>query len=299
MSEPTPIHIPVMLDEVLAGLNLRDGSIIVDGTLGLAGHSSEILKVISPSGKLIGIDHDEKALLKAKEKLVEFAGQCDFAQDNFKNIDQVLHDLEVEKVDGILLDLGVSSLQLDDPSRGFSVKASGPLDMRMDQGGARTAFDVVNSFSESELSDILRDYGEERWHKRIASRIVYERINNPIETTDELSRIILKAMPPRKKWQRLHPATRTFQAIRIVVNEELDSLKDALEKCIDLLSENGRIVVIAFHSLEDRIVKHKFRELSKSGAVRLITKKPLRPTQEEEKINPRSRSARLRIAERI
>lgn len=294
-----PIHIPVMLNEVLEHLNLKEGSVVVDGTLGLAGHSLEILNRIGPKGRLIGIDRDSEILLKAKEKLAPYIDQCELVHSNYCQIAEVLRSLAIEKVDGILLDLGVSSYQLDNPLRGFSVQKQGPLDMRMDQGNGITAFDLVNALPEKELSDIIKNFGEERWHLRIARQIVKQRAIAPIDTTEELSRVVLQAMPKDRRWQKIHPATRTFQGLRIAVNQELESLETALDKCIERLNPEGRMAVIAFHSLEDRIVKNKFRDFKKAGKVNLIVKKPLRPTELEEKQNIRARSARLRIVERI
>ncbi len=293
------IHIPVMLNEVIEHLNLRNNAVIVDGTLGAAGHASEILKRIGSDGKLIGIDRDVEILSKAKETLTPFLSQCELIHNNYSQIDEILRSLKITDVDGILLDLGVSSYQLDTPHRGFSVKNNGPLDMRMDPESEITAFDLVNSLPEKELSVILKVFGEERWHQRIARQIVKQRSVSPIRTTDDLSRVVLKAMPKERNWQKIHPATRTFQGLRIAVNKELQGLETALDKCIECLKREGRIAVIAFHSLEDRIVKHKFKDFQKAGKINLITKKPLRPSDLEAKENVRARSARLRIAERI
>ncbi len=292
-------HIPVMLNEVTEYLNPVRGNIVVDGTLGLAGHAEVLLGLIGTQGRLIGIDRDTKALAMAKENLKDHLGQCDLVHDNYSHIDKVLDGLGIQAVDRILLDLGLSSLQLNDPERGFSFREEGPLDMRMDQDSHISAFDLVNSLSEKEMSLILKDFGEERWHNRIARGIVEQRCKSSIETTKDLSDIVMHSIPPRKKWQKAHPATRTFQAFRIAVNRELEGLEEALDKCINALTSGGRIAVIAFHSLEDRIVKHKFRSLAKGGTLNLIVKKPLRPSEHEAEINPRARSARLRIAERI
>ncbi len=292
------IHIPVMLNEVIEYLKPALGNTFVDGTLGLGGHAEVMLGLIGTKGRLIGIDRDAQALAVARENLKDYQGQCDFVHDNYCHIDKVLDGLGIQTVDCILLDLGLSSFQLNNPERGFSFRAEGPLDMRMDQDSYISAFDLVNSLSEKEISAILKDLGEERWHHRIARGIVQERSRKPVETTKELGDIVLRAMPRRKEWQKIHPATRTFQAFRIAVNRELEGLEEALDKCIGALAAGGRIGVISFHSLEDRIVKQKFRSLAKDGILNLIVKKPLRPSDGEAKVNPRARSARLRIAER-
>lgn len=292
-------HIPVMLDEVMEYLAPREGGILVDCTLGLAGHAQAVLQAIGPKGRLVGIDRDAQSLRMARERLRAYLPQCDFIQENFKDIDRILHELKIKYVDGILMDLGISSFQLDDPQRGFSFQSDGPLDMRMDQNGCISAFDLINSLSEKEISVILRDYGEERWHNRIARSIISERAKNTIETTQDLSQVVVRAIPHGMKKGRIHAATRTFQAFRIAVNRELESLEVSLDKCVSMLKEGGRIAVISFHSLEDRIVKHKFRQLAKEGKVKLILKKPLRPGEKESQENSRARSARLRVAERI
>jgi len=299
VKEISGIHIPVMLNEVVEHLQLRHDSIIVDGTLGFGGHALEIVKHIGPHGRLIGIDRDKEALAGAKQRLSRYIDQCEFVHENYSNVDKVLDSLGIEKVDGIILDLGVSSFQLDNPSRGFSIKGDGPLDMRMNQNSDLSAFDLVNSLSENEISLILKNFGEERWHYRIAKSIVWQRAGKPIETTEELRRAVLKAIPKSRNRQKIHPATRTFQAFRIAVNKELDAIEVVLVKSINYLRPKGRIAVIAFHSLEDRIVKNKFRDFKKSGELQLVVKKPIRASMQESESNMRSRSARLRIAERI
>ncbi len=291
-------HIPVMRDEVRDGLRLSPGAVFVDCTLGLGGHAGEAAKAVGPSGRVIGIDRDASSLEQAARHLASAACRKDFVHDDFRNIDSALDRLGVTGVDGILLDLGISSFQLDDPRRGFSIRLDGPLDMRMDQKNFISAYDLVNSLSEREISIILKKYGEERWHHRIARLLVEERLQRPIATTRELSHAVLRAIPSRNRHQKIHPATRTFQAFRIAVNRELESLEAALSKCLDRLSSGGRICVIAFHSLEDRIIKHALRDAAQAGTVRILTKKPLRPSQDEITMNPRSRSARLRIAEK-
>jgi len=292
-------HKPVMHDEVMEYLNPSTGAVFVDATLGLGGHAKSIINHLGETGRLIGIDLDSNSLEIAKNNLAAYLQQCDFIQDNYRNIDIILSQLEIDKVDGILLDLGISSYQLDDPQRGFSIRSEGPLDMRMDQEGNLSAYDLINSISERELALMMKDFGEERWHRAIARSLVFHRAKKPIETTKELADIVLRSIPFKRKWQKIHPATRTFQALRIAVNGELEALETALDKCVDLLKEGGRIGVIAFHSLEDRIVKHKFRFLAKDNKVNLIMKKPLFPSEEETRQNPRARSARLRVVERI
>ena len=268
-------HISVMKKEVLDYLDLSSGDCFVDCTIGLGGHSVSAVEKIGAGGKIIGIDRDRSALSIAEENLSSFPGQSHFVYDDFRNIDRILDSLGISQINGILFDLGVSSLQLDDPQRGFSFKSDGPLDMRMDQKGGLSAFDVINTLSQHEISLILKDYGQERMHNRIARYIVEARSKDPIKTTKELSNIILRAMPRSLKRQKIHPATRTFQAFRIMVNRELESLEIALHKCIDYLEVGARICVISFHSLEDRIVKQYFRNLSRERKTRIDRKKNL------------------------
>jgi 16S rRNA (cytosine1402-N4)-methyltransferase len=299
MGEIKANHIPAMLEEVMEFLDPKENDVVVDATLGLGGHAEAILKRIGTRGRLIGIDRDERSLRMAKERLRPYLEQTHFVRGDFRDLDRILSDLGVTQVNGVLLDFGISSFQLDDPQRGFSFQMEGPLDMRMDQDNPLSAFELVNSLPEEELAAILRDYGEERWHNRIARTIVRQRSMRPIATTSDLREVVLKAVPSRKgRGERIHPATRTFQAIRIAVNRELESIDIVLKKCVDLLAPGGRIAVIAFHSLEDRIVKQQFRALAQEGKVRLVVKKPLRPGEKECQENPRARSARLRIAER-
>ncbi len=292
------IHVPVMVAEVIEHLNLAPGKIIIDATLGGGGHSLEVLKRIGPSGRLIAIDRDQTALEGARQRLVQYAGQCQFIHGNFKDIDKIAGDLKIRKVDGILIDLGVSSMQLEDPERGFSFQADGPLDMRMDKDSYISAYDLVNNLNEEELSHLLWNFGEERFHNRIARFLVKEREKHPITSTLELSSIVCRAMPPRFRHQRIHPATRTFQAVRIAVNRELEALQETIGKAVDLLDKNGRICIISFHSLEDRIVKHTFKDLQLQGTINIITPKPLTPSEEEVRQNSASRSSKLRAAER-
>ncbi|WP_313757214.1 16S rRNA (cytosine(1402)-N(4))-methyltransferase RsmH [Tissierella sp.] len=306
-------HVSVLLDEVLEGLNIKDNGIYVDGTLGGAGHSSEIVKRLT-TGKLIGIDQDLNALNKAGEVLKEYKDKVILVHNNYENIDEVLNGLGVEKVDGILLDLGVSSHQLDEESRGFSHNKDASLDMRMDETSSFSAWDVVNKYSEKELERIIWDYGEERWARRIAKFIVEDRKIDPIDTTFQLVSVIKKAIPKEVRKDGHHPAKKTFQAIRIEVNRELDVLIESIPKMVNFLNPGGRLAIITFHSLEDRIVKEGFRELykdcicpphlpkcicNKTREVEIITRKPIIPSKGEIDRNPRSRSAKLRIAEKL
>ncbi len=303
------LHKPVMRQEALKALNLKPGQTIVDATVGTAGHSLEILKAISPGGRLIGIDRDEDSLVIAKERLTEFSSQVggstggltvDIAHGDFRDINKILSALKVKKIDGILFDLGVSSYQLDSKERGFSFRYDAPLDMRMDKTSYILAYDLVNNLTEKEISDILWMFGEERWHNRIARHLVRERSHSPVATTGQLRDIVLRAIGrPFSPGQRIHPATRTFQALRIAVNRELEALEEALRAVPELLKKNGRVCVISFHSLEDRIVKHNFKENSLKGIYRIITKKPLEAGDDETAQNPRSRSAKMRAASKI
>ncbi len=292
-------HISVMPSEVLEHLSPKPNGVYVDCTLGLGGHARSILQKGGATVKLVGIDRDKESLAKAEENLKTFSSQCFFAHNDYRNLDVILKKFGIERVDGILMDLGISSFQLNDPHRGFSFRADGPLDMRMDRDSFISAYDLVNTLSEKELSEILKDFGEERFHHRIAKFLVENRKKYPIQTTKELSDIILRAIPGYHSKEKIHPATRSFQALRIAVNRELESLAQVLDKAIDYLKPNGRLVVIAFHSLEDRIVKDKFKVLGREDILHVLTKKPLRPSLEEEQQNPRARSARLRAAERV
>ena len=292
------LHIPVMLAEVIDHLNLKPGQTIVDATMGTGGHSENILKRISPGGRLIGIDRDQDSLDVAKERLKSYADLCDFIHGNFSDIDTILDSLGVKEVQGILFDLGISSYQLEDPSRGFSFQYEGPLDMRLDRTSYISAYDLINNLNEEEISDMLWSFGQERWHNRIAHVLVREREKCPIATTMQLSKLVTAAIPHRFRYYRIHPATRTFQAVRIAVNRELENLKTALEKSIGLLAKRGRICVISFYSLEDRIVKWGLRESASAEKIEIITPKPLIPGEEEVMDNPASRSAKLRVAER-
>lgn len=293
------IHKPVMSKEVREFLNLKPGDIAIDCTMGTGGHSLNILKQIMPGGKLIGIDQDEEILEIAKEKLKEYKKNCSLICGNFRNIDSILINLNINQVDAIFYDLGVSSFQLDKPERGFSFMREGPLDMRMDTNTKITAFDLVNNLSKEEISKILSKYGEERYAWRIASLIIKRRKNKNISTTKELADITKSAIPSGRKRLRINPATRTFLAFRITVNNELESLEMSLNKAVGFLKDKSRICVISFHSLEDRIVKNKFKEFAKKNILKILTKKPTTPKQDEIEDNPRSRSAKLRAAMKV
>jgi len=294
-------HTPVMLNEVLSYLNLSPGKVIVDATVGTAGHSKAILERITPGGRLVGIDRDEESLSIARERLRNFSGSFDLVHGNFIDIDAILNNLDIKKVDGMLFDLGISSFQLDDPKRGFSFQNEGPLDMRLDRTSYISAYDLVNNLNEEELSSILWTFGQERWHNRIARILVHERQRQPIATTSQLSNIVLQAIPYRyrHRYYRIHPATRTFQAVRIAVNRELETLEQAIGKTLDFLGEKARACIISFHSLEDRVVKLSFRKFAAEGLADIVTPKPQGPGQEEIGINPSSRSAKLRVMERL
>jgi len=291
-------HIPVMYQEVIEQLNLHPGDCVLDCTLGLGGHSKEIVKHIGPSGTLIAMDRDADSLAIAKQNFDENQSRCTFVHQDFRFLDTALDGLKIKEVNAILFDLGVSSYQLDMPDRGFSIRSNGPLDMRMDREGFISAYDLINSLSINEISLILKNFGEERWHQRIADSLVKERVKHPIESTEELKRIIVGAIPHQYQHQKIHPATRSFQAFRIAVNRELEALDVALDKAIKYLSVGGHLCVISFHSLEDKIVKNKFCSYLKQGTIQILTKKPLRPSVLEVDQNPRSRSARLRTAEK-
>ena len=300
-------HVPVMVEEVIALLRCGPNRTYVDATLGGGGHSLEILKRTEPDGRVIGIEWDEEAILEAKKVLSPFGERGKIFRENFVQMPGLLREMEIESVDGILLDLGLSSIHLENQERGFSFRGEGPLDMRMDQRREVTAADLVNQLSLRELEEMLWEYGEERWAKRIAKTIVEERDRSPIETTQALRRIVYRAIPRRFQSKRIDPATRTFQALRIRVNRELENLRQVLDEGWPFLKRGGRMCVISFHSLEDRIVKETFRRLEKGDArgpeqkkvVQIVTPKPITPSEEEQKENPRSRSAKLRCAERV
>ncbi len=307
-------HTPVLLNETLEYLDPKPGGVYIDGTLGGAGHSSEIIKRIVPGGKLLGIDQDSNAIDAAKRRLEAYKDNVVIVRDNFRNIKAIALQKGFKEVDGILLDIGVSSHQLDEKERGFSYMHDGPLDMRMDTESSLNASDIVNNSSEQELIRILRDYGEEKWAVRIAKFIAEERKNSRIDTTFKLVDIIQRAIPAAARRDGGHPAKRTFQALRIAVNDELQVLEEALIDAARLLKPGGRLVVITFHSLEDRIVKKIFNNMEKpctcppqlpvcacgkEPLLRVITKKPVTAGEEELNTNTRSKSAKLRAAERV
>jgi 16S rRNA (cytosine1402-N4)-methyltransferase len=283
-----------MLRETIACLDPRPGQVIVDCTVGEGGHAAAFLERISPGGTLVGIDRDDEALARARDRTMNFSGsRVALARGSFSEVPALLAGLGLDRADAFLFDLGVSTRQLLDPARGFSFRGAGPLDMRMDRREARTAADLVNRLPVPDLERIIRDLGGERWAKRIARAIGWERSRGPIAGTTELAALIAHSVPGRG---RIHPATRTFQALRITLNRELEELRKALPAAWSLLRAGGRICVISFHSLEDGIVKRTLRSWKQEGTAELLTKKPLRPSREEERSNPRSRSARLRAA---
>lgn len=309
-------HKPVLLDECINNLNIRSTGVYVDGTLGGAGHSQEILKRLKKGGVLVGIDQDVKALEVAKDRLLSLRSEARVitSNANFENIQEVLYNNGIKKVSGILLDIGVSSYQLDEGNRGFSYQKDAPLDMRMDERNEITAEYIVNNYSEQELKRVISEYGEEKWASRIAKFIVLEREKSRIVTTFDLVGVIKKAIPKGARLDGPHPARRTFQAIRIEVNDELGVLERAIDKAVEVLEPKGRLAIITFHSLEDRIVKTKFVRMknpclcSKEFPVcvcgrrpiaNIITRKPIVPTKQELSENPRARSAKLRVLEKI
>jgi 16S rRNA (cytosine1402-N4)-methyltransferase len=307
-------HVSVLLEETIDGLNIKPDGIYVDGTLGGGGHAYEVCKRLGVNGRFIGIDQDEAAIKAGSERLKEFGDKVTIIRSNYCDMKQVLKEIGVEKVNGIVLDLGVSSYQLDTVSRGFSYKENAPLDMRMDQRNELTAQDIVNGYSEFDLYRIIRDYGEDKFAKNIAKHIVKAREMKPIETTDELTDVIKAAIPMKVRMNTGHPAKKTFQAIRIELNKELEVLNNTLNDMIDLLDNEGRICIITFHSLEDRIVKSIFRNnenpctcppsfpmcvCGKKPKGRVITRKPIIPSDEEIEENKRSKSSKLRVFEKI
>jgi 16S rRNA (cytosine1402-N4)-methyltransferase len=304
-------HIPVLLKETVELLQCKKGGIYIDCTVGAGGHAERILEITSPDGVVVGIDQDEDILKIAEERLKRFGERIRLMHGNFSDIKGIMKG---ERADGILFDLGVSSYQLEDKDRGFSFMSDAPLDMRMDKKAEITAADIINRSSERELSEIIFKYGEERFAKRIASFIVRERERKPIATTLQLSDIVIKAIPARFRPRDIHPATRTFQALMIAVNRELEILEKSLLNAVDILKPKGRMCVISFHSLEDRIVKRTFQRLEKGcicppkipicqcgikPSIKIITKRPVTPSEMEIKANPRARSAKLRAAEKL
>ena len=304
-------HVPVLFNETIEMLDCKPGDIIVDGTLGGGGHAQAILERILPGGTLIGIDRDPDALEAASRRLHKYQDSLITIHDNFANIESILDKLGVEAIAGMIMDLGVSSYQLDEGSRGFSYQSNALLDMRMDPTQELSAYDVVNQYDERRLAKIISQYGEERWAARIAKFIVS---NRPIDTTEELTQVIKAAIPAKARRQGSHPAKRTFQAIRIEVNKELEILEAAIESAVNKLKPQGRLCIITFHSLEDRIVKNTFRKLqnpctcppdspicicNSRPLVKIITRKPIIPSEREVSENPRSRSAKLRACQKV
>ncbi len=307
-------HIPVLFEETIGLLEVRPGGIYIDGTLGGAGHSVEIARRMLPDGMLIGIDQDENAIKAAGERLKPFGDGIRIVHDNFRNMKAIARELGIAGVDGILLDIGVSSHQLDEEDRGFSYMHDGPLDMRMDRSGGMTAEEIVNTASEQELTRILREYGEEKWAVRIAKFIVDERKKSHITSTLQLVEILKKAIPAAARREGGHPAKRTFQALRIAVNDELNVLEKTITDAVEMLKPGGRLAVITFHSLEDRIVKTSFNSMERpcicppqfpvcncgrEPLVKVITRKPVTAGERELDSNTRSKSAKLRVAERV
>jgi len=300
-------HIPVLTKEILNYLNLKKGGVYIDCTVGGGGHSKAILEKIYPHGLLIGIDQDIEAINTAKEELKTYLDKVTLIKGNFKNLEKILSDIKIKTVSGIIFDLGVSFHQLKEKERGFSFKEDSHLDMRMDLNQEFNAYILINSYSENDLVEIFEKYGEERFSKRIARLITIERKKERINTTKQLADLVIRSLPRTKKrhtW-RIHPATRVFQAIRIEVNQELKALEKGLSQAIRVLEDKGRICVISYHSLEDRIVKHQFKEIEREGkdkgnyGLKIITKKPISPSSEEVEGNPKARSAKLRVAEKI
>ena len=306
-------HQSVLLDETIENLNIQPEGIYVDGTLGGGGHAFHVCSRLNEKGRFIGIDQDAAAIEAAGKRLSPFEDKVTIVRSNYSDMKQVLTDLGISRVNGIVLDLGVSSYQLDTVERGFTYRENAPLDMRMDQRQEKTARDIVNGYSEMELYGIIRDYGEDKFAKNIAKHIVRAREEKPIETTDELTEVIKAAIPMKFRVVGGHPAKRTFQAIRIELNHELDVLKNHLNEMVELLDTNGRICIITFHSLEDRNVKNIFRKCEnpcecppsfptcvcgKKSLGKVITRKPILPSEEELEVNPRSKSAKLRVFER-
>ncbi len=306
-------HTSVLLNECIEGLNIKPSGIYVDGTMGGAGHSSEIAKRLQKGGKLIGIDQDEAAINASTERLAPYKDVVTIVRSNFADSAEVLKQLGISGIDGMLLDLGVSSYQLDNAERGFSYRYDTPLDMRMDQRSSLSARTIVNEYSENELFRVIRDYGEDKFAKNIAKHIVNYRQNKEIETTFELNEIIKASIPAKMRAEGGHPSKRTFQAIRIECNHELEVLSESLDTFIDLLNPGGSLCIITFHSLEDRIVKNAFRKAfnpctcppsfpvcvcGKKSQGKIITNKPILPSEEEMEVNPRSKSAKLRIFEK-
>lgn len=294
-------HEPVLVDEILFWLQCKPGGVYVDCTLGYAGLATRILDHTAPDGILVGIDRDAAALAESRARLHDVMARVRLKHGNFSELKAMVAETGLLRVDGVIFDLGVSSPQLDRPERGFSFREDGPLDMRMDQREGRTAADLIRDLPETELADVIYQLGEERYSRRIARAIVQARVQGAIETTRELAAVVERAVPAPYRHGRIHCATRTFQALRIAVNRELDVLEPALRDAVDILSPGGRLCAVSFHSLEDRIVKHTFRALANGpeASVRVLTKKPVIASEAERDHNPRSRSAKLRVVERL
>lgn len=292
-------HYPVMWQEVVDNLNLIEREVIVDCTTGLGSHAYKMIQASKKNSFFIGLDKDSQSLKEAYWKLKPFEGRFVLLQEDFINLDKACQEFDIKKADIFFFDLGISTYQLTNSQRGFSFLGEGNLDMRINKDNRLTAFDLVNNLSERELVEIFKKFGEERYSRRIAHAVVTYRQESSVFTTTQLAEIIEKSVPVKARFARIHPATRVFQALRIAVNRELEALKIALPKAINLLKKGGRIGVISFHSLEDRIVKHTFKNFASQNLLKIITKKPKRPTEEEKRINPASRSAKLRIAEKI
>ena len=294
-------HIPVMAKEVLFWLAREDRRAYLDCTVGYSGHAEKLLEASGSDSRLIGLDRDASAIAASRERLARFGDRVLLIHGHFVDLKQHLAANGIDQVDGILFDFGVSSMQLEEPARGFSFQGDGPLDMRMDQSVSGTAADLINRWPEAQLADTIFQFGEERFSRRIARAIVHARERHPLSTTKELVTVIEGAVPVNYRHGRIHCATRTFQAFRIAVNQELDCLEPALRDAVDVLTPGGRLCVISFHSLEDRIVKHTFRALSgkDNPSLMVLTKKPQIPTREESERNPRARSAKLRAAQRV
>lgn len=294
-------HVPVLVDEVVSWLVCRPGGFYLDCTVGQGGLASRILDLVGPDGRLIGVDRDEEAIVAARNRLERFAGRVCLIRGNFRELKVHLQSVGISEVDGVVFDLGVSSAQLDRPERGFSFLADGPLDMRMNQQGGRTAADLINQLHELELADLIYRFGEERYSRRIARAVVRARGRRPLRTTFDLVSAIREAVPTSYRHGRLHYATRTFQALRIAVNRELEVLESSIRDAADVLVPGGRLCVISFHSLEDRIAKQTIRALSRGPqpCLSTLTKKPCVPSERERRENPRARSAKLRVGERL
>ncbi len=292
------VHVPVFADEVVSSLVTHKEGLYIDGTVGAGGHAQKILSQLGDRGRVLGMDRDLEILHIAEQKLASFTSSFVPRHSSYEDLKGACSLLGVEAVDGILLDLGVSSLQLDSAERGFSFLRDGPLDMRMDRAEETTAQSIVMHSSEKDLEKFFREYGEERFARKLARVIVRERTHHSFETTHELAALISKNMPPHVRYGRIHPATRVFQALRIVVNHELEKLKNFLERAPRFLKKGGRLVILSYHSLEDRIVKQSFVAAEKMGEMVRLTRKPLVPSEEEIRMNPRARSAKMRVAER-